>query len=503
METSENQTTQAINKGRKISLKVKWAAAVGLAIFITFAIFSIVISSSISNILLNKEVDNVHDTVLVIQQRLAQEKQPLSTEYVTAQLDPETRGTKSIYQDTVLMRLAQQDITVKVYNAKKVGVFASRGRVGAFPKGDTDTLRRQNTFGKTRLLGIRPIKAGRSDQVIGYVQVVNNLRDYNHAMNELRIVLVVVVLFAMLFSAVIGYLLANQFLQPIEVMKQTIETINLEPNSTVRIPETRRRQDELSDLVTAFNEMLNRIQHYFEQQDQFVSDVSHELRTPVAIIEGHLQLLNRWGKDDPEVLSESLAASLQEILRMKNLIQEMLDLTRADQAVTEGTNEVTDVGEVVLQNYHNFEMLYPEFTFILDDDLHQPALVNINRNHLEQIMIILLDNAIKYSTTRKEIHIAVASDERYAQVAVQDFGEGISEEDKKRVFHRFYRVDKARSREKGGNGLGLAIAQQLVEGYDGNVSLESSVGHGSVFRIELPLQRIETTEADDDEPVQS
>ncbi|MEJ1318084.1 histidine kinase dimerization/phospho-acceptor domain-containing protein [Latilactobacillus sakei] len=114
-------------------------------------------------------------------------------------------------------------------------------------------------------------------------------------------------LFAMLFSAVIGYLLANRFLQPIEAMKQTIEAINVEPNSNVRIPETRRSQDELSDLVIAFNEMLNRIQHYFEQQDQFVSDVSHELRTPVAIIEGHLQLLNRWGKDDPEVLSESLA----------------------------------------------------------------------------------------------------------------------------------------------------------------------------------------------------
>ncbi|ASN13001.1 HAMP domain-containing sensor histidine kinase [Latilactobacillus sakei] len=477
------------NKGRKISLKVKWAAAVGLAIFITFAIFSIVIFSSISNILLHKEVDNVHDTVTVIQQRLGRPEKTLTSEFVAEQLDPAPRDSKAIYQDSVLMRLAQQDTTVKVYDQNRQGLFASRGRATSFPKQDTDVLKREHIFGKIHLMGIRPIKTANTNRTIGYVEVTNNLRDYNHAMLELRIVLVVVVLFAMLFSAVIGYLLANRFLQPIEAMKQTIEAINVEPNSNVRIPETRRSQDELSDLVIAFNEMLNRIQHYFEQQDQFVSDVSHELRTPVAIIEGHLQLLNRWGKDDPEVLSESLAASLQEILRMKNLIQEMLDLMRADQAVTQGTTEVTDVGKVVLQNYHNFEMLYPEFTFILDDDLHGQALVNINRNHLEQIMIILLDNAIKYSTTRKEIHIAVANDERYAQVAVQDFGEGISEEDKKKVFHRFYRVDKARSREKGGNGLGLAIAQQLVEGYDGNVSLESSVGHGSVFRIELPLVR--------------
>ncbi|MFL2080273.1 ATP-binding protein [Latilactobacillus sakei] len=499
MITNDLETpSESNNKGRKISLKVKWAAAVGLAIFITFAIFSIVIFSSISNILLHKEVDNVHDTVTVIQQRLARPKKALTADFVTGQLDPAPRQSKAIYQDSVLMRLAQQDTTVKVYDQNRQGLFASRGRATSFPKQDTDVLKREHIFGKIHLIGIRPIKAANTNRTIGYVEVTNNLRDYNHAMLELRIVLVVVVLFAMLFSAVIGYLLANRFLRPIEAMKQTIEAINVEPNSDARIPETGRSQDELSDLVVAFNEMLNRIQHYFEQQDQFVSDVSHELRTPVAIIEGHLQLLNRWGKDDPEVLSESLAASLQEILRMKNLIQEMLDLTRADQAVTEGTSEVTDVGKVVLQNYHNFEMLYPEFTFILDDDLHGQALVKINRNHLEQIMIILLDNAIKYSTTRKEIHIAVANDERYAQVAVQDFGEGISEEDKKKVFHRFYRVDKARSREKGGNGLGLAIAQQLVEGYDGNVSLESSVGHGSVFRIELPLVRETKTTSEDD-----
>ncbi|KRM21130.1 HAMP domain-containing sensor histidine kinase [Latilactobacillus graminis] len=484
----DEPVTVAVNKGRKISLKVKWAAAVGLAIFITFAIFSIVIFSSISNILLHKEVDNVHDTVAVVQARLANSGPQLTKAFVIEQLDPNRHSPKAIYQDAVLTRLAQRDVIVKIYDANKQGLFASRGAIGTFPKGDTDTLKRQSIFGKIRLIGISSIKT-RQKQVIGYVEVVNHLRDYNHAMIELRIVLIVVVCFAMLCSALIGYLLANQFLQPIEVMKQTIEAINLEPNSDARIPETGHSQDEVSDLVSAFNDMLNRIQHYFEQQDQFVSDVSHELRTPVAIIEGHLQLLNRWGKDDPEVLAESLTAALQEVLRMKNLIQEMLDLTRADKVVTEGTTEVTDVGEVVLQNYHNFEMLYPEFNFILDNDLHQPALVQINRNHLEQIMIILLDNAIKYSTTRKEVHIAVASDERYAQVAVQDFGEGISEIDKKKVFHRFYRVDKARSREKGGNGLGLAIAQQLVEGYDGNVSLESSVGHGSVFRIELPLIR--------------
>jgi len=102
-------------------------------------------------------------------------------------------------------------------------------------------------------------------------------------------------------------------------------------------------------------------------------------------------------------------------------------------------------------------------------------------------MIILLDNAVKYSTDRKEIHVSMAQNSGNGiAVAVQDFGEGIAEKDRRRVFNRFYRVDKARSREKGGNGLGLSIAQQLIESYHGQIEVDSALGHGSIFRIDLP-----------------
>ncbi|WP_032791182.1 sensor histidine kinase, partial [Lacticaseibacillus paracasei] len=248
-----------------------------------------------------------------------------------------------------------------------------------------------------------------------------------------------------------------------------------------------KRNDELGDLVLEFNGMLDRIQRYIDQQGEFVQDVSHELRTPVAILEGHLQLLNRWGKDDPEVLAESLTASLQEVTRMKSLIQEMLDLTRADQVDIQFPNAVVDVHQTVQQVVGDFRMIHPEFTFTLDDDLEQKTFVRMYRNHLEQVMIILLDNAVKYSTDRKEIHVSMAENSvSGVAVAVQDFGEGIAEADRRRVFNRFYRVDKARSREKGGNGLGLSIAQQLVESYHGQIEVDSALGHGSIFRIDLP-----------------
>ena len=133
-------------------------------------------------------------------------------------------------------------------------------------------------------------------------------------------------------------------------------------------------------------------------------------------------------------------------------------------------------------------MLYPEFNFYLDieknpDDLY----IKMFRNHFEQLLIILIDNAVKYSQDRKEIHLSVSTSLSEIEIAVQDFGEGMSEEDKERVFSRFYRVDKARSRDKGGNGLGLSIAQQLVKSYKGSIKVESALGHGSIFYVTFPI----------------
>ena len=198
-------------------------------------------------------------------------------------------------------------------------------------------------------------------------------------------------------------------------------------------------------------------------------------------------MLERWGKDDPQVLGDSLKASLIETKRMKNLVQEMLDLSRAEQVEINYRNEKTVVNDVVHQVFNNFKMLYPEFTFNLDDDLDEKITVNIYRDHLEQVLVILCDNAVKYSQDRKEIHITLSRGMNTVEIGIQDFGEGIAPEDAKRVFDRFYRVDKARSRKKGGNGLGLSIAKRLIEGYHGSISLESSPGAGSLFKIVLPI----------------
>ena len=230
------------------------------------------------------------------------------------------------------------------------------------------------------------------------------------------------------------------------------------------------------------------MQGYIDQQKQFVSDVSHELRTPVAVIEGHLNMLSRWGKKDPEILDESITASVQEADRMKHLIQEMLDLTRAEQIDVQYPNEVTDVNAVLMRVANNMQMVHPDFNVQLDlDDLPQETEIQMYQGHFEQVLVILIDNGIKYSTDRKQINISAGVTQDTVQVVVQDFGEGISKENQKKIFNRFYRVDKARTREKGGNGLGLSIAQKLVTSYRGEISVDSVEGQGSQFKIAFPV----------------
>lgn len=233
--------------------------------------------------------------------------------------------------------------------------------------------------------------------------------------------------------------------------------------------------------------MIDKVQLNIDNQKQFVEDVSHELRTPVAVVEGHLKLVNRWGKEDPEVLEESIDASLQEIVRMKSLVQEMLDLSRAVQVDVQYKNEKTNVVEVLKQTYTNFQMIHSNFTFHLDIDVRDEVFVNMYRNHLEQVLIILLDNAVKYTTDRPEVHVSMSTQGKAVHLAIQDFGEGMTEEDTEKIFNRFYRIDKARSREEGGNGLGLSIAKQLIDGYGGDIWAESVLNYGSIFRIVLPM----------------
>ena len=478
----------------RFSLKWKWSLSTAVAVLVIFGVIAILIFNSFMTVLMRQERDHVNETLGVVVEKLNTQK-ALTATTVNALLRPKNLAVKdqpvhrdkTPYNNAVLTSLARDSQTVMVYDRQGNPLFMSRNAPAiAFKRVSQQTIRTQKVNQQWGLLGRSPIRAKQGNRVLGYVQVVDNLQDYHETQSKLLQVVIVLGLIAALAAAILSYILASFLLRPMDEIRDTIHAVRDDPQTDRRVPAS-KRNDELGDLTQLLNDMIDTTQRYIDQQQQFVEDVSHELRTPVAIIQGHMEMLDRWGKDDPEVLNESIKASLQETKRMKSLVQEMLDLQRAEQIEITFTNDVTDVTEVVTQVYDNFKMIHPDFVFILDDDVHQSVQAQIYRNHLEQILIILLDNAVKYSTTRKEIHLSYERDSRNVEVAVQDFGEGISQANRDRVFNRFYRVDKARSRNKGGNGLGLSIAKRLIEGYHGTITIESAVGHGSVFRISLPV----------------
>ena len=217
--------------------------------------------------------------------------------------------------------------------------------------------------------------------------------------------------------------------------------------------------EETDNLIVTFNDMMYQIEESFNQQRQFVEDASHELRTPLQIIQGHLNLIQRWGKKDPEVLEESLDISIEEVNRITKLVEELLMLTkdRVNSNVLECEN--VDINNEIQTRVKSLRQLHPKYTF--ETELtSKPIHLKINRHQFEQLLLIFLDNAMKYDTDNKYITITTQLKNKLVSIEITDHGMGIPKADLEFIFDRFYRVDKSRARSQGGNGLGLSIAQK-------------------------------------------
>ncbi len=484
---------------RFVSLKVKWAIGTAVGSLIISMIVVISLFSAFTQNLLQQERSEVNHNMSVVVRQLGNAGESSLTKSGVRSIfehEASLNSTTEFYRQPLVQGLSNSRVTITVMNAKGKKIFQT-GKANLSLKTSHHTKTAMIKGNGHRILVGREPVLSHDGTVIGHVQVENDLKQYYQVFKRLILISILALCLVVIASGLLGYFLSYYWLQPLDDIHDTLTVVRDDPTSDARVPEdVTELNDELGELSRMFNQMLDQTQRYIDQQTQFVSDVSHELRTPVAIIQGHMEMLQRWGKDDPQVLDESIAAALKETNRMNSLIKEMLDLTRAEQVDVKFHDAVTQVKDVVEQVYNNFKMLYPDYVFRFDDDLHQDVPVHIYRDHLEQILIILFDNAVKYSKDRKEVHLSLSRNLNAVEIGVQDFGEGIPQEDQLHVFDRFYRVDKARSRKKGGNGLGLAIAKRLVEGYHGHITVESTVGSGSLFRITLPIVKEKPMEKD-------
>ncbi len=278
--------------------------------------------------------------------------------------------------------------------------------------------------------------------------------------------------------------LNKKVLKPISDMAETAATLSAN-NLSDRIS-VEGAKNELKDLALVINGMLDRIELSYNSQKQFVSDASHELRTPIAVIQGYVSMLERWGKSDKEVLDEGITAISQEAASMKELVERLLFLARHDKKTLMLEMEVFDPLEVMSELNREAKMLSTAHNFALEPA--ENALINGDKGMIKQLMRVLVDNAIKYTPEGGTITLGMKNEGKQCILSVTDTGPGISPEELTRVFDRFYRCDKARKSEISGHGLGLSIARIIAVAHGGKIRVRSKVGAGTTFSVLLPTE---------------
>lgn len=316
------------------------------------------------------------------------------------------------------------------------------------------------------------------DGEIVTIQVSNHLTGLEEDMKTLFYVLIAVSGIMLIPTIIAGTILSRFLLLPIKKLIQTMKE-NIRNNDWKKIDVQNRSHDEIYEMERTFNEMIDYLKANFEKQEIFLSDASHELKTPISIIKSYAQLLDRRAKENPEVLVESIEAIESEADRMQRLVEQMLLLAKNK---NDALLERIDLAVLCKETIATFAGAYAR-----DIQFHQMVnglYVNGNKAQLQQIVYILIDNALKYS--KGEIKLMVFEHDHEAILKVTDYGQGIPEEDLPHIFDRFYRIDKARTRETGGTGLGLSIAKSIVELHHGDLTVASKLKEGTTFTLKLP-----------------
>lgn len=250
----------------------------------------------------------------------------------------------------------------------------------------------------------------------------------------------------------------------------------------------RTGDQQLAGLELAVNNLIERMRDSYRQQTRFVSDASHELRTPIAVIKGYADMLDRWGKTDEKVLTESIEAIKTESEHMNYLVEQLLFLARGDNGKAKMTFAEFDLAQMIREVYEEYVMIDAEHTYHCKAENTVTVFGDISM--LKQTARILLDNAKKYTPEGGMINISAGLDGSVPFFSVQDTGIGIDQESLPHIFDRFYRADSSRSRDTGGTGLGLAIARWIVGKHDGRFDVLTREGVGTRITVYLPRRQL-------------
>ncbi len=324
-------------------------------------------------------------------------------------------------------------------------------------------------------------------QITQIVQTAAPLTDHEQSLANLRLILIVGSGVVIIAAFIIGWLLAGTALGPIHRITQTAQAIGQERDFSHRVSHV-GPNDEVGQLAVTFNTMLTELESAYRQleetlesQRRFVADASHELRTPLTTVRGNIELLRREPPMEAQEHADVLADTKDEVERLMRLVQQLLVLARAD-AGRQVRREPVALDLLIEDVCRQTKLLAPDRTIVCEASPDVVALGDPDA--LKQVLLILLDNAHTHTLPQSTIGVAMAVKDDRVVIRVRDTGEGIAPEVLPHIFERFYRGDIARSGT--GTGLGLAIAQELIQAQAGTITVESTVGQGTVFTVSLP-----------------
>lgn len=329
-----------------------------------------------------------------------------------------------------------------------------------------------------------PVRRFKLNKVYGVVQVGTSLEFVRESMRNLVVVFLVLVPSLLLAASLMGFFLAGKSLKPIREIARTTRHItvnNLDERITVPVA-----RDDIGQLAATINGMLDRLSLSFQKTAQFTADASHELRTPLTIMQGELEITLR-GERSVEEYMDTLGSSLEEVERMSKIVNDLLLLSKSDMGQEVVCNDPVDLELLVEGLLSHFKILAEAQQIELSSSISEVATVLGDQLKLRQLLVNLLTNAIRYTPEGGKVNLTLKNVDSGVEIAIADTGIGIPENDIPQIFDRFYRADKARSRQYGGSGLGLSIVKSIVNSHSGSIKVESIVGEGSVFTVTLPV----------------
>lgn len=333
------------------------------------------------------------------------------------------------------------------------------------------------------LMLIMPIQSTANNTVLGVIVVSTSIQQQLTQMATLQGKLALLTMMLMIVLFVLALAASHIVVAPFASLKESVKQVSTGAVQSLKPV----GYSELTEIIIAFNNMLSQLQKLDESRQEFVSNVSHELKTPITSIRVLADSLMTMEDAPIELYKEFMEDISSEIDREAKIISDLLALVKMDKAAAVLEITTVDINELINSILHRLLPIAKQRGIELVLESFRPVVAEIDETKLTLAITNLVENAIKYNVDNGYVHVSLNADHKYMYIKVQDSGVGIPEDCQDLIFERFYRVDKARSRETGGTGLGLAITKSVIQMHNGAIRVYSKLNEGTTFSVRIPL----------------